>query len=226
MVPQSNTQQTKKKTVYFVRHGESEGNVGDKWQDHTAHLTPNGREQAALVGGRFVSYPIDIILSSSMARAVETADIIADRIKKPIETSDLFIERRRPKEQLGVDKKDPKAVYAEKTIISHFDEPGFRFSDEENFDDLKKRALELLDFLAGRPEQNILVIGHGFFMRIVIGVIAMGETLTPKEGEQYIRTFHMRNTGVTIIQRNEGDNKSTWDLCSWNDYSHLVNINS
>lgn len=212
------------KTVYFVRHGESEGNAGDRWQDGQAVLTPNGREQAALAANSFMSRPVDVIISSTMKRAMQTANIIADRIKKTIETSDLFSERRRPTEQLGVKKNDPKAKRAGREIIENFDEPGFRFSDEENFDDLKQRAKKLLQFLEKRKEKNILVITHGFFMRIIMGYIAMGDSLNGEEAQQFIRTFHMANTGITTISRNEGDNNSTWDLQTWNDHSHLINI--
>ena len=213
------------KTVYFVRHGESEGNVGDKWQDGTAELTPLGREQAAIVGERFISYPIDVIISSPMKRALGTADIIADRIKKPIETSNLFSERRRPSEQLGIAKDDSGAKQAEESILANFNKPGFRFSDEENFEDLNKRAHNLLQELSKRSEENILVVTHGFFMRIVIGHLTMAEHFSPLGGQQFIRTFHMENTGITTIRKNEGDNLSSWDLLTWNDYSHLVNIN-
>ena len=214
------------KTVYFVRHGESEGNVGDIRQDGTFPLTQNGREQAAIVADRLTTYPIDVILSSSMKRAMQTADIIADRIKKPIERSDLLAERRRPSEQLGASKDTIKAAEIDTAIRENFNVPDFRFSDEENFEDLNRRAHTLLQELAERPENCILVVTHDFFMRMVIGHLTMAENFTPLEGQQFIRTFHMHNTGITTIRRNKRDNLSAWDLLTWNDCSHLSNINN
>lgn len=210
------------KTVYFVRHGESEGNVGEKWQDSNAKLTADGREQARLAGDRFINKPIDIILSSTMERGKETAEIISKRIGKDIEFSDLFIERRRPKEQIGHDKNAVSVAFVDEVIRENFSDPKFRFSDEENFEDLKVRAGKLLKFLYERKEDNIVVVTHGFFMRMIIGYVTHGEDLNAKEGEQFVRTFHMDNTGITTIKSNENDNNSSWDVYGWNDCEHLI----
>lgn len=214
------------KTVYFVRHGESEGNVGEKWQTESAALTLNGREQTSLLGSRLVSYPVDVIISSTMKRAIQTADIISDHIKVPIETTDLLNERRRPSEQLGVEKEDVDAVYAEIEMKEHFNDVEFRFSDEENFCDLKKRVEDFFSFLEARKEEHILVVTHEIFLRMIAAHIAHGQDMTGEEGKQFFRTFHMSNTGITTISKNEGDNRSSWDLLTWNDYSHLANINT
>ncbi len=212
------------KTVYFVRHGESEGNVGELWQDADARLTEHGRAQAGLLGDRLISFPIEIIIASDMRRALETADIVADRIKCSIEHSALFNERRRPSEQLGKLKTDEVAEEAELLIKTYFNKPAFRYSDEENFCDLKDRAKELIGFLEKRNEKHILVVTHAIIMRIILAYIALGHDLTAEEGKQFFRTFHMENTGITTILQNEGDNKSSWDLLTWNDYSHISNI--
>ena len=212
------------KTVYFVRHGESEGNVGDVWQDSTAALTEHGRVQAGVVGDRFSALPVDIIVASDMKRALQTADIIADRIKCEVVHSSLFNERRRPSEQLGEFKENETAKEAEMLMKTYFNDPQFRYSDEENFCDLKFRAEELMQFLEERPEDHVLVITHEILMRIILAYISHGKDLTAEEGKQFFRTFHMNNTGITTVASNEGDNKSNWDLLTWNDYSHLANI--
>jgi broad specificity phosphatase PhoE len=214
------------KTVHLVRHGESEGNVGGKWQTEESSLTQNGREQASLLANRLATYPFDVILSSKMKRAMQTADIIADHIKVPIESTVLLNERRRPTEQLGIEKNNPEALLAEMEIKTRFDEENFRFSDEENFSDLKYRVQNFFHFLKDRKENNILVVTHEIFMRMIAAYIAHGEDITSEEGKQFFRTFHANNTGMSIIRENQGDNKSSWDLLTWNDYSHLININT
>ncbi|KKU59368.1 MAG: Phosphoglycerate mutase family protein [Parcubacteria group bacterium GW2011_GWA2_47_12] len=151
------------KKVYFIRHGESEGNAGPIRQGRSSSLTQKGLEQSEIIAERCEKLSIDSIISSTMKRAVETAKIILARLKKPVEYSDLFAERRRPKEQIGVLKSDRTALDAEKTIRENFTVSGFRFSDEENFDDLKTRAGQVLRYLQKKPEKNILVVTHGFF---------------------------------------------------------------
>ena len=84
------------KTIYFVRHGQSEGNAGPVWVDATSKLSAKGKEQARVVAERFTKLPVDIIISSTMDRAVETAQIIAERIDKKTEQSELFVEPQTP----------------------------------------------------------------------------------------------------------------------------------
>lgn len=209
------------KTVYFVRHGESKGNVGDLWQDASAPLTANGREQARAVATRLMDKEIDVIISSTMVRGKETSEIMGKKLGKPVEYSDVLIERRRPKEQIGQEKDSVSVAFIGEAVRTNFHNPNFRFSDEENFTDLKKRSGELLNLLVKRKEENIVVVTHEFFMRMIIAYISMGDKLTPDEGEQFVRTFHLLNTGLTIVKENKGDNNSSWDVCTWNDYSHL-----
>jgi len=209
------------KKVYFVRHGESEGNAGPIRQTASASLTKKGKSQAAFVAERCAKLPIEIIVSSTMNRAKETAQIISDKISKSLEYSALFVERRRPSEVLGKRKDDPIALEAEKAIYDNFHLPEFRFSDEESFEDLKNRAKNVLDYLAKRPEENILVVTHGFFMRIIMAYVLFGEKLTGEECVRFIRVFHMENTGITVLIHEPEDKSSPWWLWVWNDHAHL-----
>lgn len=205
------------KTVYFVRHGESEGNVGSIRQSGTASITEKGRAQAKVVAERVSKLDAEIIVSSTMSRAKETADFIQKQTSLPVEYSDLFIERRRPSEQLGVAKNDPNALKSEEFILKNFASTGFRFSDEENFEDLKERSRAILEYLEKRPEGKIVVVTHGFIMRIVMAYVVFGESLTGKECERFIQTFHMENTGLTVLNEKSGE----WSLWIWNDHAHL-----
>lgn len=209
------------KKIYFVRHGESEGNMGQIRQTAATSLTEKGKSQASIVAERCAKLPVETIICSTMSRAKETADAILKKVSKPTEYSDLFVERRRPSEVLGKPKDDPVALEVEKEIKLKFHLPGFKFSDEESFEDLKNRALAALAYLAQRPEENILVVTHGFFMRIIIACVVFGEKLTGEEGVKFIRTFHMENTGISVLMYDKEDTKTPWWLWIWNDHAHL-----
>jgi broad specificity phosphatase PhoE len=65
--------------LYFLRHGESQGNQDGVIQGRNhSHLTENGREQARAAGAWFRGRSIDVILTSPLTRAEETARIIAE----------------------------------------------------------------------------------------------------------------------------------------------------
>jgi probable phosphoglycerate mutase len=70
--------------LYFVRHGESQANVDQVFAGikRPAPLTRIGRQQARLAGQGILDMKIGIdqIVSSPLARARETAEIIADSL--------------------------------------------------------------------------------------------------------------------------------------------------
>jgi probable phosphoglycerate mutase len=211
--------------VYFVRHGESEGNVGSIRQGPHSPLTKHGRKQANFIADRVARLEVDTLVSSTMKRAVETAEIIGQRIEKPFETSELFIERRRPKEQIGNAKNSPLALEAETAIIQNFTVPGFRYSDEENFDDLKKRAEAALEFLVQKSTNRVVVVTHGFFLRVLAAYAVFGKSLTAPVCDRFIQKFHTENTGITVFGFDQNRTQSPWWLWVWNDHSHLSELN-
>lgn len=207
------------KTIYLVRHGESEGNVGPIRQSDDSPLTERGREQARFIAGRIAKLAPDVLMSSTFVRAKETAAIIAEHYPISLEESELFGERRRPSIQLNRPKDDAEALAAEQAMIRHFTKEGYRHSDEENFDDLKQRGLEALTFLQNRPEQSIAAVTHGLFMRILLACAVFGESLTAPDCNHFIRAFQMENTGLTVLSC---DDQGRWYVRTWNDHAHLA----
>jgi len=216
------------KTVYFVRHGESEGNAGTVWVDETSQLSEKGKGQAGIVAERFIKLPVDIVISSSMTRSIETAGIIAGRLNKKVEQSDLFGERKHPSILYGKVRIDPAAVKISDEVRKNFHLPGYRYSDEENFDDFKKRSLACLEYLENRSEEHIVVVTHGFFLRVLMAAVVFGDELTGEECEHMIRSLLMDNTGITVVRLRDapyrlrtGELGSKWELRVWNDHAHL-----
>jgi probable phosphoglycerate mutase len=90
--------------VYLVRHGQSEWNLLRLTQGQTAHprLTDLGREQARAASATLTAdlaargLPVGRILTSDLARAVETAEILAARLGAP-----LAYEQRLREQALG-----------------------------------------------------------------------------------------------------------------------------
>jgi broad specificity phosphatase PhoE len=208
------------KQIYLVRHGESQGNVGTHYQEESTPLTENGRKQAAFVAERTKKLPIEAIIASTMVRAQQTAAIIAEGTDLPVESSSLFIERRRPTEQIANLKESPEAVDAEAGIIQSGGLSGFRYSDEENFDDLKERAGEALAFLENHPKDSLLVVTHGVFVRNLVARAIFGENLTGSECSAILDAFVASNTGITVLQF-DPEKRVRWSLLTWNDHAHL-----
>src|SRR5438046_1202215 len=196
------------KTVYLVRHGESETNAGNIMFGKSTKLTARGHEQAKFIAQRCARLRIEVILSSGFLRADQTARYIVDAVAKPLEQSDLFAERRHPSFPLGRSKSEPDYVAFEEGFWNKFDDPSWQHEDAENFDDLNARAQAALQLLAGRPEKNVLVVGDG---------------LTGSECIKVLRAFRLENTGLSVFEHDpEHAGGSVWRIAVWNDHAHLA----
>ena len=212
------------KKIYFVRHGERQGNIGVARLGHKGLLTENGIKQAEIVALRFKNIPIDLVISSDWTRAKHTAEIINKALDKKVEFSPLFAERKRASEELEKRKDDPVVLEMNRLIYENHGVPGWRYSDEENFDDLKTRALKVLDFLKNTKEENILVVTHGMFMGMIASCMIFGKDLTSAEHRRFVITFDTDNTGITFCEWdkvNPPKRHNEWSILVWNDHAHL-----
>lgn len=143
------------KHLYFVRHGESELNLQRIYAGQTdTPLTDRGRSQAKIAGDQAKAIDIDLIISSPLSRALETAQIIAKEIGYPVEriaTNPLFIER-----SLGSLEGHPWDEVGEDESL---------FPDIETEEQLLIRAQAGLNYLRSLSDESILLVGHGSFSR-------------------------------------------------------------
>lgn len=71
--------------VILIRHCEAEGNVKQIFQGHTdAPITENGRRQLELLALRLRNTPIDVLYSSPLVRAYQTAEAVNQYHNLPI----------------------------------------------------------------------------------------------------------------------------------------------
>lgn len=138
------------KTIYFVRHGESELNVARKVAGHTeTPLTKEGRAQAKRAGKQAKDLGIEHIISSPLERAHDTAKIIAKEMKYPvskIEVNPLFIERF-----FGAMEAQPYKPDTDYDGIA----------DAELTHLFLARAEQAVAYLKSLPYSKILVVSHG-----------------------------------------------------------------
>ncbi|HBV01259.1 MAG TPA: hypothetical protein DEF00_02585 [Candidatus Taylorbacteria bacterium] len=215
------------KTVYFVRHGQSEGNVGSVFQHADSPLTAKGIKQAEFIAERCTRLPIDVIISSTQPRAADTAQIISENTKHEVEFSDLFRERKKPRSLEGKFHNDAEARKINEAWWNSLAGSGPRVEDGESFDDLRDRAGKALAFLSNRAEDNLLVVTHGFFLRYLVASAIFGEHMQSIQFQPLMRTLRTENTGVTVLRYDsprfseEIGPHVPWVLVTWNDHAHL-----
>lgn len=138
------------KHLYFVRHGLSEMNKQGVWSGTTeTSLAPEGIEQCHEAGKALQDCGIDLIVSSPVIRAHDSAKIIASELGIPAEAiliNDKLVERDfGPLEG---------ATYRPNADLDSVD--GVEHSSQ-----LIERAAEVMKFLESLPAETILVVSHG-----------------------------------------------------------------
>jgi broad specificity phosphatase PhoE len=218
-----------KKLIYFVRHGESANNAAGVRQGSTGGLSDKGKQQAAFVGERLQHVSIDVILASPYDRAQETAAIINDTLGKSVESNELLIERKNPSEIIGKDAESEEVKKIMDVVDKSFHDENFRYSDEENFSDLKARARKLLELLAERKENRILCVSHRIFLKMIFSYMEQGEGLDAHEFAVLDYNTKIENTAITITQYNVWKKligKHPWKILAVNDQGKVATTHS
>jgi len=135
-----------------------------------------------------------------------------------VEYSDLLVERRNPSEIIGHEGEEKEVKKVIDSIDKSFHEDNFRYSDEENFVDLKERAKKLLRYIARRREERILMVTHGIFLKMVVSYMLEGDRLTASEYNKLSYLNPINNAGMTICSYTTHlFKKNEWKLLVWND---------
>src|SRR3990167_5446698 len=184
--------------VYFVRHGQSRGNKARIHQTGKDPLSEYGLKQAQTVASRFKKIPVDVIFSSAYTRAAQTAEAIGRDVHKTVIHITLLREMKRPTELEGKLSYGAHVTAVKNLLEDHAHDPDWPHSDEENLHDLINRAKKCLEFISARHEENIVVVSHGFFLRILISVMMFGPDEKIVYYQKFFNFFRQQNTGITV----------------------------
>lgn len=145
--------------LFIVRHGETDWNVKKLLQGKTdIELNENGIKQAEELIDKLDFNNIDIVISSPLKRAKQTATIIVSN-RLDIKYDDLLIER-------GFGNYEGKPIEFD-LIGKQWD---YRLNDSENeiesIQDCLKRAQQFIDKINKEyKDKNILIVSHGGFIK-------------------------------------------------------------
>jgi broad specificity phosphatase PhoE len=89
--------------------------------------------------------------------------------------------------------------------------PGMRLKDGESFDDHINRIDKALKYLQNRPEQSLVIVTHGYFLRTIVARVLLGDLLSVEILRNIHKTVGTKNTGLTVLQyRNGFEEKPMW----------------
>lgn len=194
-----------------IRHGETEWNSEQRFQGHlNSVLNREGLAQAAALGERLARERFDLLISSDLGRALQTAGAVAQRTGHDIVVDARLRERNMGIFQ-GLTPQEVRAHYPDDYARHSANDPDYVIPGGESMRQLFERSVACFADLAERHAgMTLAVVTHG-------GVLAMlyrHATAMPLEAP---RNFPLHNTGVSRFRRLPG----AWELQHWGDISHL-----
>ncbi|MFZ5975834.1 MAG: histidine phosphatase family protein [Bacillota bacterium] len=179
--------------LILTRHGETEWNLLRKTQGATdTALTEKGREQARLLARRLRGIEIEVIYSSSLSRAMETAHIIAHEVGAPvISEPDLKEYSFGSWEGLHID--SLKDSHPDIFEIWECTPVLCRIPEAEHFPSYSRRIGGFLEkALERHANGTIMAVSHQLTSKLLI---TNGLGLS----ENYIHSFRVDNTSLNIL---------------------------
>lgn len=178
--------------LVFVRHGETrEGKKGILLGSLDGNLTLKGRREAKQIGNELIKKRIipDVIISSPLARAVDTANIIARILGRKVTQNALVRERKSGVAEGKKEKEIDWNTYEKKPIRERKHKGG------ESFSDVYKRAEKFLIQIQKRnKKETILVVSHSVFILMCIAILRHKtiEQILKKKPKDKIIVIHIK----------------------------------
>lgn len=187
-------------TIGFIRHGITEWNVIGRQGRTDIPLNEQGREQAMKIAERLTDEDWNMLVSSNLKRAVETASIISEKMNLPIS----FLDERIQEISCG----KIEGTTEEDRLIKWGSSWRDLVLGMESTEEVARRGSEFIDELVYLHKgKRILVVSHGAMIGILL------QTLLPEK----FKTTYMDNTSLTILQNIDG----VWDCQLYNCTNHL-----
>lgn len=156
-----------KTNLYLARHGQTQWNKVHRFQGQLdSKLTPAGERQSAQIAQRLMSKEIDLIVSSSLGRAIASAQICQQKLTVPFISLDGLKERDLGHWQ-GQHVDDIKGDKNYHEILHQFTE--LKPLDGESALTCGERIYQTLKSLSkNNKSKNLLIIFHGEALRCLL----------------------------------------------------------
>ena len=161
--------------IYFCRHGQTTGDVEDRYGgDYDDHLTELGLESSRELAEKLQGKNIEVIFSSPLLRAKETAKCIQDKLGVAIKVVPELKERNWYGVLTGMVKSDAGQKYPEQVEkLTNF---RLTLDKGESYDDFCRRIKVGVDKITSSKHQVVAAVIHGgVFKNIFREIFKTGE---------------------------------------------------
>lgn len=198
--------------IFLVRHGETEGNVAHRHQSTSTPLTQRGRQQIMETAGKLKELAPTHLLTSSVYRAVESAQIIGLSLDMIPETSEVFRELDRPLFLNGnFHKSIASLIFYAKWYFGLSNHTKY---GGESYKDLRNRIEAAQAVLAKYPaDARVVVVSHSVFINFFVAHACDKRPMNPFQALcRFIKVLSIKNASITAMTYQPTESTK---LCHW-----------
>src|SRR5699024_156997 len=190
--------------IGFIRHGCTDWNKDRRAQGHTdIPLCEEGYVQAEKLANRLAGETWNVIYSSDLKRAKQTAETIAKRIKDIDIHLDARLRERHGGQIEGTRVEERVEKWGENWI-------GLDLGMKTGEEIIAGGMACLEEIIANHQDENILIVSHGAFIKQIL------RTLFPDKDVE----GSLDNCSVTVLKTKD----RTWDLTLHNCVKHIKTV--
>ncbi len=157
--------------LFLVRHGETIWNAERRYIGRTdLPLSEEGAKQARRLAQRFSTEKVEIIFSSPLKRAIQTAEIIGKENGLKVEVLAELVEVDFGDWE-GLTYEEIKQKFGDLIDRWLFSPSKVEIPSGEKWESVTQRVKSFLDQMSHRPEKTGLAVTHGGVIKTIVGSI-------------------------------------------------------
>lgn len=180
--------------VYFVRHGETDGNVARRHQHPDTPLNELGKNQVLAIAQTLAKLSPTHIITSTNVRAIETARVIGQECGCIPDTHPVFEEFHRPQYLIGQRYLSiATARYVWRWFRGYVIETG-----GESYPQFIARVVEARTYLEALPaDARVIVVSHAVFTNLFLEHVCQDRPMHLMEAVyRFVKVLRIKNTAV------------------------------
>jgi broad specificity phosphatase PhoE len=209
------------KRIFLARHGQTFQNAaaGESYID-ADRLSRTGWEQARRLGRLLAPRNVKTVVTSPLARALETAEAVNETLGCALEEDEQLIEIVPPAQT--PDDPESEVEHWSVYMARHADDRQYAVGGAESFAAVMERVRGVVDSFQRRD--RALIVSHAGFLRFVMGYLTWGEEFSPRALPR-LWVFELHNAGVSelrhVASRAGYERSEGWSIVTWMQRDHL-----